>query len=326
MKLLKDIKPNEEITTFFLLESARLKSNKRQYFLAVDLYDRTGSAKGYVYYDAETAATTLRDNSFVKIKGFTRMEDHSLVIDIERIRPADRTEVNISDFLDVVPGGVDLWFEKLIASVETIRDQNCKNLISSFLSQDVFVEQFKYAPGGIAIHHNYCGGLLEHTVYVMEKSAQDAARYQGLLDKDLLLTGAFVHDLGVTRAICGELGRESTTAGKLLGHIVLGMLMLQDKISRLKDFPPDLALLIQHMVLSHHGTLENGSPVIPATPEALALFRIDNTDEGLNHLYCHLSNSNPESSWSHYDKVLNTKIYQRKYSKKIMDKSMVIPA
>lgn len=179
------------------------------------------------------------------------------------------------------------------------------------------MELFLTSPGGISIHHNYIGGLLEHTVGIMAQATLYADMHPALLDKDLLLTGAFLHDIGKTREIYWEIARERTTEGKLLGHIAIGLSLLEEKLRNLKSFPADLALLLKHLILSHHGTLEWGSPVRPSPAEAIVLHLLDNLDAKVNHLYCHLGISDPEAEWSPYDKVLNTEIYQKKFQKQI---------
>lgn len=317
MKLMKkDIKANECLTTFFALETMELRRSKAQKnFLALDLYDKTGRVKGYIWNEPVIAAATLSEKSFVKVRGIAKMVNGSMIIEVERIRKAEKHEIDMSDFLEVVSGGVDLWHSKLLDLVKSVRDVNCKRLIDSFLKDEGFMELFLTSPGGISVHHNYVGGLLEHTVNIMIQAALTADRNPGLLDKDLLLTGAFLHDIGKTKEIYWEIAKEYTTEGRLLGHIGIGLLMLKEKLSGIKDFPQDISMLLKHMILSHHGELEYGSPVRPATPEALALHLIDNNDAKINHLYCHLGNSDPDKQWSYFDKILNTEIYQKKFDK-----------
>lgn len=250
----KDIKANEVITSFFALESMHLRrSRNHQNFLAADLYDRSGKIKGYLWNDPIEMAASLREKSFVKVRGITKIVNDSIVIDIERIRNADKSEIDIRDFLEVVPGGMDYWHKRLVAIVESITDANCRKLIASFLEDDAFLEQFITAPGGVSIHHNYVGGLIEHTVNTMEQAALTASRYQGLIDKDLLMTASFIHDIGKTREIYWEISKEYTTEGKLLGHISIGLTMLEEKFSKIPGFPSDLRLLLKHMLLSHIG-------------------------------------------------------------------------
>jgi 3'-5' exoribonuclease len=317
MKLMKkDIRPNERITTFFALESMEIRMSKaQQNFLALDLYDKTGRIKGYLWNDPVITAATLSEKSFVKVRGIAKMINSALIIEVERIRKAEKHEIDMQDFLEVVSGGIDLWQGKLLDSMKLVRDVNCRELIDSFLGDEGFLEQFITSPGGVSVHHNYVGGLLEHTVNTIMQAALTADRNPALLDKDMLLTGSFLHDIGKTREIYWEIAREYTTEGKLLGHIGIGLLMLEEKLSKFKGFPNDLSMLLKHMILSHHGDLEYGSPVRPATPEAVVLHLIENTDAKINHLYCHLGNSNPDKQWSHFDRFLNIEIYQKKFSK-----------
>jgi 3'-5' exoribonuclease len=310
----KDLTANERITTFFSLESMQLRKSKRQqYYLSVELHDKSGKIKGFLWHDAIETAALLKAKSYVKVQGITKDINNSIIMDIERIRMAEKDEVDIRDFLEVAPGGIDSWHNRLQTVIELAKDTNCRSLISSFMKDEGFLEQFITSPGGISVHHNYVGGLLEHTVGTMEQAALTADSHGGLLNKDLLLTASFIHDIGKTREIHWEIAREYTIEGKLIGHISLGLMMLDEKLSGLSGFPSDLATLLRHMLLSHHGRLEYGSPIVPATPEAVALNLIENTDAKLNHLYCHLGNSDPESSWSHYDKFLGTALYQQKY-------------
>lgn len=316
MKLMKkDIMPNQEMTTFFALEAMQLRRsrNERDY-LVLHLYDKTGKINGYLWNDPIEMAATLKEKSFVKVKGVASIVNDSLTLNIEKIRNAEKEEIDITDFLEVTPGGISLWHEKLQERVETIQDVYCRRLIDSFLSDERFLELFITNPGGISVHHNYVGGLLEHTVCTMELVSALADRHPALLNKDILMTGAFLHDAGKTREIYWEIAREYTTEGKLLGHIILGIIMFEEKLRGLKDFPLELANHLRHMIVSHHGCLEHGSPAKPATPEALVLHRMEDADAKINHLYCHMGNSDPERDWSYYDRILETEIYQKKYS------------
>lgn len=322
MKLMKkDIRTNEVITTFFTLESMQLKISKDQrQFLCLKLSDRTGNINGYIWDNAAVVAGQLQEKSFVKVRGVSKIINNSLVLQIERIRPANSEETDMNDFLAVVPGGIELWHEKLLSLSALIVDKNCKRLIDSFLNDALFMQSFLNAPGGISVHHNYIGGLLEHTASTMEQASFIVNDNAGPIDKDLLITGAFLHDIGKTRELSWEIVKEYTTEGKLLGHIAIGVLMFEKKIAEIQDFPEELALLLRHIVLSHHGKLEYGSPVLPATPEAIVLNLIEGTDAKINHLYCHIGACDPENSWSSYDKFLNTAIYQKKFSREVTDK------
>lgn len=315
MKLMKkDIKPNQEVTTFFALESIQLrKSKNRNNYLVLGLYDKTGRVNGYLWEDAVEMAARLKEKTIVKVMGRTDSYKGSMTLQIERIRTAEKNETDIRDFLEVVPGGVGVWHERLLKMVSTIQDNDCKTLLKAFLDDSGFLELFITSPGGLSIHHNYVGGLLEHTVGAMEMVSAMAERHPALLHRDQLITGAFLHDIGKTREIYWEIAREYTTEGKLLGHIVLGIMMLEEKLAMIKDFPVDLANRLRHMVASHHGSLDHGSPVKPSTAEALVLHLMEALDARINHLYRHLGYSDPEKDWTDYDRVLETAIYQKMY-------------
>jgi len=314
----KDIRPNEKITTFFALESMELrKSKKDDYFLELGLYDRTGKIKGYLWKDPIETADTLKEKSFVRIGGTAFRVNGSLIINIERIRTAEKNEINIRDFLDVVPEGINLCYRRLLKIVESIKNQYLRALIDSFLKDDGFIELFIKSPGGLSIHHSYIGGLLEHTANIMSQAVSIADKYPDLIDKDLLLTGSFLHDIGKTQEIYWEIAREYTTEGKLLGHIGIGLLMLEEKLRDIKDFPYDLSLVLRHMILSHHGEKENGSPIRPATPEAIILHIIDNADARINHLYNYIKNSDKQLPWTQYNKCLSTEIYKMRSGERL---------
>ena len=241
------------------------------------------------------------------------MFNGSLTLKVEKIRQAQKEETDLRDFLETVPGGISLWHQRLVKAVGTIQDPHCRGLIDAFLSDTGFLELFITAPGGITIHHNYVGGLMEHTVCAMEMVSAVADRHPALLDRDQLTTAAFLHDIGKIREIYWEIAREYTTEGKLLGHIILGIMILEEKLSSLRDFPADLANRLRHMIASHHGSLAHGSPVKPSTAEALVLHHVEALDARINHLYRHLGCSDPEREWTGYDRILETEIYQKKY-------------
>jgi len=319
MKIMKkNIEPNKVITTFFFLESFELRRSKNdKNYLILNLRDKTGKLKGFIWNDPIIALATLRENSFVKIYGTTRIFNDLLVIDIEKIRIAEEQEIDIRDYFEIVPGGIDLWKSRLIDLIYLIRDVNCRKLLDAFLEDEHFLEDFTTCPGGISIHHNYIGGLLEHTVNTMINASTAAGNNPRLLDKDLMLTGAFLHDIGKIKELSWKINTDYTTEGKLLGHICLGLLLLENRLLNLKNFPCELALQLRHIIISHHGKLEYGSPVIPATPEAIVINLIEGMDSKINRLNNHIWNYNADIYWTQFDKILNTQIYLKKVTKQI---------
>jgi len=311
-----DLKAFERADTYFALRSAELKrARDGRNYLALALYDRSGQINGYVWDRPEETADLLRGRSFAYVQGLAKTHNGAIILSIARVRPAGEEEVDINDFQEVVPGGVDLWMEKLHEQVTLVGDGSCRALLEAFLSDDSFAEAFKMSPAGLTVHHNYIGGLVEHTSNIISHAMHMSGKYPGILDRDLLVTGSFLHDIGKLKELSGGMTRGYTTEGRLLGHVSMGLLMVESRLQILKGFPADLALLLKHMVLSHHGSLEFGSPVRPSTPEALALHHIENTDAKMNHLYVHLKDSDPEKEWGPYDPFLGTSVYQRKFLK-----------
>ncbi|HUU39763.1 MAG TPA: HD domain-containing protein, partial [Desulfatiglandales bacterium] len=177
-----------------------------------------------------------------------------------------------------------------------------KALIDSFLSDHDFVSQFKKAPAAKYFHHSYIGGLLEHTLVASQMAIMVADLYPDL-DRDLLLSGAILHDIGKIHELSYEINIEYTDKGRLLGHITLGVLMLEEKLKLQKNFPPELALCLKHLILSHHGEFDLGSPKRPKFPEAFALHLIDDLDAkiiGLNRL---IKDDRQEGSWTVFNNL-----------------------
>lgn len=320
MKQMKsDLGTNKPADTYFALGGADLRRARDQRpYLAVVLADKTGQINGYIWDDPEGIADRLREATYVHVQGNTKMHNGKLILSIEYIQPAAEEEIDIHDFLEVVPGGVDLWMSRLHEQTELITDRNCRALVDSFLADAHFHEDFRHAPAAITVHHNYVGGLVEHSVNTMSHAVHMSEKYPSLLDRDLLLTGSLLHDVGKTKEINGGISRSYSTEGKLHGHIALGFLMLHEKIGALKGFPSEIGLLLKHMILSHHGSLEFGSPVKPATAEALALHHIENLDAKLNHLYGHFKDTTPDDTWSQYDRFLGSEICRMKFKKNLM--------
>jgi len=285
MKLMiKDIKPNEIITSIFAIDFFQLKQSKNSdYYIFLKLCDKTGSIKGFIWHEALSIKDKLNENSYVKVTGITKVLGDSLVIDIFDITPIGKEEVDLRDFFETVKEGIDYWFQELINLVDLVKNDFCKELIFQFLNDQKIMRLFKTRPAGATIHHNYIGGLLQHTVNTMILLDKIADTYNEKLDRDLLLTGAFLHDIGKVEELKYDGTIRYTIKGELLGHITLGILMLEKKIERIRNFPYELALLLKHMVLSHHGKLEYGSPVQPKIPEAKVLSIIEGTDAEINN-------------------------------------------
>lgn len=307
--MIKDIKPNYFVDSVFMLDSFELRKdrNNKEYIL-LNLRDKSGSIKAFIWNASLEVFEKLIIKTFLKITGYSRFFDNSLIIDVYDWRYVKWDEVDMKDFVEVVKEGINYWHSKLLEITEQIEDEYCRLIIELFLSDEQFMKIFKTRPAGISKHHNYIGGLLEHTVSTMSLSALTADKYPDVLDKSILITGAFLHDIGKTKELKGNVSIEYTTEGELLGHITLGISMLEEKIGLFGDFPKELALHLKHIILSHHGKLEFGSPVPPKTPEAIVVSTLEGIDAKFNHLYRMLKNSDTHNVKSLYDSFLDLKI------------------
>ncbi|HET6617299.1 MAG TPA: HD domain-containing protein [Gemmatimonadota bacterium] len=245
-------------------------------YLRVSLVDRSGSMTAMVFDDVEALFGALVEGEYARVRG--AIEDYRGDLRL-KMTGAERwtEEVDPADFMlrGPVPGDVSLAGIRELAS--SIADPWISRVLRSFLDDGEFTSAFTAAPAAKVNHHAYVGGLAEHTLSVMRLCA-DAAEHYGELDRDLLVAGAFLHDIGKTAEIAVEPGFPYTEEGTLLGHIPLGYAMLRERIARMADFPQDVATDLGHLVLSHQGELEWGSPVQPRTVEALVLHFIDNLD------------------------------------------------
>lgn len=310
-----ELKPFQQIETYFFLERKEIRKTKEgEDYLFLSLSDRDGTIGGYVWDNPREVATLIPERSIVKLTGITKKLYDSLVIHVRRVEPAHPDEIHLRDFVaDLSDDNISQWTKKLFMLIKHIANPYCRSLLTSFLVDMEFVTEFIVAPGGKWIHHAYRGGLIEHTVSVMELALMTAQRHPHLVHKDLILTGAFIHDIGKTKELSGDNGRYVySREGRLLGHIGIGHSMVKERISRIENFPYEIALPMEHMILSHHGYNEYGSPVRPATPEAVVLHLIDSYDARINHLGCLMRGIDPEREWSNFDKILGTAIYMKK--------------
>jgi len=309
------LKPFQQIETYFFLERKEIRKTKEgEDYLFLSLSDRDGTIGGYVWDNPREVATLIPERSIVKLTGITKKLYDSLVIHVRRVEPAHPDEIHLRDFVaDLSDDNISQWTKKLFMLIKHIANPFCRSLLASFLLDMEFVREFIVAPGGKWIHHAYRGGLIEHTVSVMELALMTAERHPHLVHKDLILTGAFIHDIGKTKELNGDNGRYVySREGKLLGHIGIGHSMVKERISRIENFPYEIALHMEHMILSHHGYNEYGSPVRPATSEAVVLHLIDSYDARINHLGCLMRGIDPGREWSNFDKILGTAIYMKK--------------
>jgi 3'-5' exoribonuclease len=264
---------------FFLVlakQQRTTKSNKP--YLNLILGDKSGQLEGRVWEPGDPRiAKEFERGDVVKARGSASRFDDRLQMKIDQLRVAQAEEVDKSDLLPSTTQDVGVLWRALLSFVASFTNADLKLLLSTMLADPALAAAYREAPAAKQLHHAWLGGLLEHVISLLTLADRVAPHYP-LLDRDLLLTGVILHDIGKVHELSWEIGFEYTVEGSLLGHIQMGTALVERTIESLPNFPPKLKTLVLHMILSHHGKLEFGSPKLPMTPEALALSFIDDLD------------------------------------------------
>jgi 3'-5' exoribonuclease len=252
------------------------KSNKP--YLNLILGDKTGQLEGRVWELGDPRiARDFERGDIVKARGCASRFDDRLQMKIDQLRLAMANEVDKADLLPSTAYDVAVLWNQLLGFVESLTNPDLKLLLTTMLADPAIARAYREAPAAKQLHHAWLGGLLEHVVSLLTLADRVAPHYP-LIDRDLLLTGVILHDIGKVRELSWEIGFEYTVEGSLLGHIQIGAALAERTIDSLPNFPPKLKTLVLHMILSHHGKLEFGSPKLPMTPEALVLNFLDDLD------------------------------------------------
>ncbi|MGB6973601.1 MAG: HD domain-containing protein [Terracidiphilus sp.] len=263
---------------FLLLSSQQRTTRAGKPYLNLTLSDKTGQLEGRVWDPADPRiARDLVRGDLVKARGSVSRFEDRLQMKVEQIRKANAAEADRADMLPATALDVDELWQTLLGFVDGMTEPHLKQLLTALLSDPALAQAYREAPAARQLHHAWLGGLLEHVVSLLTLADRVAPHYP-LVHRDLLLTGVILHDIGKTTELEWETGFEYTTEGTLLGHIHMGVALVEKTIDTLPDFPPRLRTLVVHLILSHHGKLEFGSPKLPMIPEALVLNFLDDLD------------------------------------------------
>ena len=306
---IKDIKENAKIEGNYLVKSKSIGQTRQgKPFLTITLGDKTGTIEAKVWDRVEEISAQFKEGTIVTIAGQANTYRNQIQIQIHELKQ-DKSPVDPAIFQESSPKDIPHMLSDLKTLANQIQNRHLKTLIDSFMADHHFVTQFKKAPAAKHFHHGYLGGLLEHTLSVSQMAVRVSEHYPEL-DCDLLLSGAILHDIGKIEELTVEPTIEYSNKGRLLGHIVLGVMMVEEKLKTLKDFPPELALRLNHLILSHHGEFDFGSPKRPKFLEAFALHLIDDMDAKINGLGRILKDDRQEGSWTVFNNLLQRYFYK----------------
>ena len=278
----KELAPNQVISTFFLVQNKEIRQKKSgEPYLSLSLADRTGELDAKMWDNAAEVMETFDRDDFVKVKGLVQIFHNRWQLTIHKLRRVADHEVVLADYFPASDRDPDEMMAQLRSVVAGMTNPHLRGLLDAMLDDPEIARRYKTAPAAKQIHHAYLGGLIEHVLSLCAMAALAASHYR-IIDLDLLLTGIVLHDAGKIYELSYERGFSYSTDGQLLGHISIAMRMVSDKLARIPDFPPRLRTLVEHMILSHHGRLEFGSPKVPQFPEALLLHYLDDLDSKMD--------------------------------------------
>jgi len=314
-KFINQIQPGETIDDIYIVKEPILRSTtKGDLYIAMYLCDRTGQLNSRMWQATETIYNALPKPGFVHIQGRSELYQNNLQIVINRISVVDAGKVNVDDFLARTGKDVNKMFDEVKKIVGGIKNQQLKALVGEFLADTELMKKFCNSPAAIKLHHSCLGGLLEHTHNMLKVAVAILPLYPDV-QADLVLAGIFLHDIGKTEELTYDMTFSYTDSGQLIGHIGQTLLMVNKKADALaaKGTPIDKAILdaLGHIVLSHHGQYEFGSPKLPATAEAFMVNYIDDLDAKINQVTSAIDNETNDSNWTSYQKPLETRLYKK---------------
>jgi len=274
-----DLADGQMVASLFLVREKGIRTSARsgKSWLELSLGDRTGSISAKMWDNFEAIAKTFERDDVIRIRGRVKLYNGSKELTLEQIIPAAEREYELGDFLPHTKCDVEKLYADLRTAISGMKNPWLQKLVASVVDDPEIAPRIKRAPAAMTMHHAYLGGLLEHVVSLMGLAAAVSAHYPEL-DPDLLLTGVVLHDIGKIDELRYARGIDYSDAGRLLGHITIGAGMAREKVKAIPGFPAPLAVLVQHLILSHHGSYEFGSPSLPQIPEAVALNFIDDID------------------------------------------------
>jgi 3'-5' exoribonuclease len=298
---IKGLKEDERVRGLYLAREKKVGQTKKgDPFLSITLSDRTGDIEARVWDNALEVSSLFKEGDILAVQGQTGSYKGQIQLTLSSLKVSEGGDPDL--FLETSPFDITEMLTSLRGLIKKIRNPHLKALAERFFSDHDFMEQFKKAPAAKNFHHNYIGGLLEHTLSVCRMAVRVSDHYPGL-DGDLLLTGAFLHDIGKIREFKYSTWFDYTDEGRLLGHVVIGVAMLEEKLAAMKKFPEETALRLKHLILSHHGEYDFGSPKRPKFLEAFALHMVDDLDAKMNGIARFMEKDAKEGSWTDFNRM-----------------------
>ena len=305
--MVRDLTADQTITAYFLVHEKEVRNTASgKPYLRMELGDSSGTVEARMWDQFEAAAKDVHRDDFVKVNARVEIYRNKPQLSLLQFRVAKPEEINLADFLPHTAYDVEVLFKEVLAHAEGMKNPWLKKLVLQVLGDPQIVARYKRAPAAKVMHHAYLGGLLEHVASLCGLAKQIAAHYPEL-DADLLLTAAMLHDVGKLDELCYERAVSYTTEGQLLGHIVMELETVSRAMEEIEGFPANLKTVVQHILISHHGQYEFGSPKLPMIREALVFHYLDDLDSKLAAVRAALAGDSGEPEWSAFSGALGRK-------------------
>jgi 3'-5' exoribonuclease len=315
-RFVEQLRDGDNLDDIYLVTDKQLRANRNgNPYLLLELRDRTGGIQARMWNAGDSTARGFDPGDFLHAVGKVQLFQGSLQVILTAIDRVEAQKVEFTDFLPQTEQSIPKLTERLRGYLMRLGNPHLRALAECFLMDDGFMRSFTTCPAGVKLHHAYVGGLLEHVISMMDAADKLLPLYPGV-DRDLLLVGVFLHDAGKTRELTYGRAFGYSDEGQLVGHIPIAVAMLAETAAKVPDltgepFPRELMLRIQHMILSHHGELNYGSPKVPMTPEAMLLHLIDSMDTRMHMVLRELKDDrNNPTAWTPYNANLGRRIYK----------------
>ncbi|HTW22377.1 MAG TPA: HD domain-containing protein [Candidatus Baltobacteraceae bacterium] len=310
---INDLADGQVVASLFLVREKEVRTSQRTgtSWLHLELADRTGTIAAKMWENYAPLAATFECDDVVQIRGRVKLYNGRKELTLEQIIPALEHDYDLGDFLAHTKYDVEELYSRLHQAIAGMKNPWLKRLLTDIVEDPAIAPKLKRAPAAMTMHHAYIGGLLEHVVSLIGLSSAVSAHYPQL-DADLLLAGVVLHDIGKLDELRYTRAIDYSSEGRLLGHITIGVTLVREKRRAIPGFPEPLGLLLEHMILSHHGSYEFGSPSLPQIPEALALHFVDDLDSKMAGAYQTLNAAGGDDVWSERNPSLRRALLRAK--------------
>ncbi len=309
---IRELEPNKIATGTFLVQAKEIRQKKSgEPYLSLLLGDRSGELDAKMWDNVADVMHTFERDDFVRVKGLLQIYNNRPQFTIHKMQRVDDATVDLADFLPASARDPDQMLEQLRGITASMKNAHLRALVDLFLADEKIAAKLKRAPAAKFIHHAFLGGLIEHILSLCELCRLAAGHYSSV-DLDLMLAGAVLHDIGKIDELSYQRSFSYSSDGQLLGHITIALRMIEEKLRCLPDFPPRLRTLVEHLVLSHHGSLEFGSPKLPMFPEALLLHYLDDMDAKMECMRALIEHDRQvEGYWTGYSAPLERVVLKK---------------